>query len=311
MKTLRGLGPIVFATIMMMTTGATAAPTTPQGSRVSMTPPEGFAVASSFTGFQGPHASILIVEIPGAAFEAMRDGFTADALAKQGVTLESQEPVTDLPFKAHLFRGQQALKGMTIKKWLLLADGGGYTAIINVSSDAADPLSEARVRAALATVRLQAAPVGDPLAALPFSIRPAARFTRSQALGGRGLVLMQSPPPPDGPSGDPGLTVTLLAEQSFPPDQRQAFTEQGVRSLKALRIGAVHDSRPIKVGEVDGWELSADAVGTSDNRAVRVWIVTLFSPKASYMLLAMAAPDRFDAAVPDFRATIESFRPKL
>lgn len=51
-----------------------ADPITPPGSRISLEPPKGFVVATTFTGFQDQpdNASILLVEFPRGAFSQFR-----------------------------------------------------------------------------------------------------------------------------------------------------------------------------------------------------------------------------------------------
>src|SRR6188508_3826967 len=99
-----------------------AEPVTIPGTRVTLVPPDGFALAKDFAGVQGDKASVLIVEIPAATFEPMVAAISAGAMAKQGVEITSGDDFTGLPSRARVYRGRQSREGLQIDKWLLLID---------------------------------------------------------------------------------------------------------------------------------------------------------------------------------------------
>ena len=86
-----------------------ADPITPPGSRISLAPPKGFVVATTFSGFQDSanQASILLAEFPPVAFTQFRTGLTAEAMAKRGMRLLSTETIAGVPYEQITVRAEQ------------------------------------------------------------------------------------------------------------------------------------------------------------------------------------------------------------
>src|SRR5919109_732248 len=72
-----------------------AEPTFPAGSRLGLVPPAGLTAPSGFRGFldRDNNASILLIEMPSAAFAEIEKTMTAAALKKQGVVQEKRETI--------------------------------------------------------------------------------------------------------------------------------------------------------------------------------------------------------------------------
>ena len=288
--------------------GFAAEPVTIPGSRLALIPPEGFSLAKEFAGLQGDKASVLVVELPANTYDELAAAISSGAMAKQGVEITSGEDLTGLPFRARIYRGRQAAQGMEVDKWLMLADGGSTLTLINVSAvKGAAPVTDAQVREMFRSVRLSAAPAGDPVAALPFSVTPAARFSHKQTIGGLGLVLTSAPPSPEN-AGRPGLIITKAFEQAVPKAQWPQAVEAFRKSVQAIKIDNADEPKPTKVGDLEGLEFTA--TGSSSGEPRKILVVMLFGPASGYALIALASPELFDAALGDFRATMGSFRPK-
>jgi len=288
--------------------GFAAEPVTIPGSRLALIPPDGFSLAKEFAGLQGDKASVLVVELPANTYDELAAAISSGAMAKQGVEITSGEDLTGLPFRARIYRGRQAAQGMEVDKWLMLADGGSTLTLINVSAvKGAAPVTDAQVREMFRSVRLSAAPAGDPVAALPFSVTPAARFSHKQTIGGLGLVLTSEPPTPEN-AGRPGLIVTRAFEQAVPKAQWPQAVEAFRKSVQAIKIDKADEPKPAKAGNLEGLEFMA--TGSSSGEPRKILVVMLFAPASGYALIAMASPELFDAALGDFRATMGSFRLK-
>jgi hypothetical protein len=68
------------------------------------------------------------------------------------------------------------------------------------------------------------------------------------------------------------------------------------------------DPKPAKVDKLEGLEFMA--TGSSNGEPRKILVMMLFGPASGYAPIAMASPELFDAALGDFRATVESFRLK-
>jgi hypothetical protein len=287
--------------------GFAAEPVAIPGSRLALVPPDGFSLAKEFSGLQGDKASVLVVELPTGTYDELAAAISSGAMAKQGVEITASEDLTGLPFRARIYRGRQAAQGMEVDKWIMLADGGTTLTLINVSAVKGAPVTDPQVREMFRSARLSPAPVGDPVAALPFSVTPAARFSHKQTIGGLGLVLTSAPPSPEN-AGRPGVIITKAFEQPVPKAQWPQAVEAFRKSVQAIRIDKAEEPKPTKIGALEGLEFTA--TGSSNGEPRKVLVTMLFGPANGYALIAMASPELFDAALPDFRSTMGSFRPK-
>lgn len=287
---------------------------TPPGSRIGLEPPKGFVVATTFTGFldQPNNASILLAEFPPVAFPQFRNGFTAEAMAKHGMRLVSKEIIEGVPYEQITVRAEQRFGSQVIDKWLMAIDSPDVVGLVtfSVARPAPPQLSDAAIRAALASARINAATSLDPIAALPFSIQPTARFAYRKPLAGRGLLLKETPPPPEGQMDDVGFIVSLAADTTIASADQKNFGEQQFLVSKTITDKKILSSRPLTTGNTAGFEYLAEGKGAS-GRPLRYLVVALYPAGRPFVLLGMAPSERFDEALPEFRAMVESFRAKL
>ena len=182
-------------------------------------PPKGFVIATTFTGFldQPDNASILLAEFPPVAFNQFRNGFTADAMAKHGMRLLSNETIDGVPYEQITVRAEQRVGNQIFDKWLMTINGPDVVGMVTVSIAKPAPprLSDAVIRAALASVRINATASVDPRSppCRSRSSRQRASNTASPWPAGD-LLLKETPPPPEGQLDDVGFIVTLAGEDS-------------------------------------------------------------------------------------------------
>src|SRR5262249_28756972 len=153
-------------------------------------------------------------EMPPAAFEQIRQGFTAEAMALNGMRLVSAETIDGLPYDQTTVRAVQNNAGDLYDKWLMVFNAKTFTGMVSVSMPRATPpvIADSVIRTALASVRVSTEASVDPIAALPFSLTPAARFGYRTTLSGRSLILKETPPPPEGKLDDVGFLVALAGD---------------------------------------------------------------------------------------------------
>lgn len=293
---------------------AFADPVTPPGSRISLTPPKGFGVATTFTGFldQTNGASIMLVEFPPVAFKQISSGLNAEAIAKHGMRLVSRETIEGLPYEQVTARAEQRLNGQTFDKWMMTINGPDVVGMVTVTvpKPAPSQLSDAVIRAALASVRINATSAGDPIAALPFSIEPTARFKYRKPLAGRGILLKETPPPPEGQLDDVGFIITLAADMTVASADQKGFGEQQFLNSRTITDKTILSSKPITTPNASGFEFLAEGKQSS-GRPLRYLIVALYPAGHPFMLMGVAPAERFDEALPEFRAMVESFKSKM
>jgi hypothetical protein len=278
------------------------------GTRVTLVPPEGFALSKDFAGLQGDKASVMVIELPGAPYETLVAAISSGVMARQGVEITGGEELAGLPSKARTFKGRQVAQGADIDKWLLLVDGGPALVMLNVSAlKGMATVTDAQVQEMFRSVRVAAAPSGDPVAALPFAVTTLPRFSHQQVLGGAGLIIGSAPFTEEN-AGQPGLTIVRTFEQPIPKEQWNQAVTAFLQGMKAIAFDKADPPTPVKIGGLEGLQFIAN--GTAAGAPRKTLVTMLFTAKGGYTLIAMASPELFDGAEKDFRTMIESFRVK-
>ena len=141
------------------------------GTKCSLVPPDDFAPATNFTGFQHPDlgASIMISEMP-APYSEILDGFSAASLLSQGMTLIEQTTAELQQTNAVIFYVSQQGHGTTyFKQILLFGDSLKTILVIGVYPEASKGIEPA-IKTALLTAIYDPNQHTDPLAAAAFAI---------------------------------------------------------------------------------------------------------------------------------------------
>ena len=118
-----------------------AEPSYPPGSRIGLAPPAGLVPSKTFFGYEDLNNSvaIMMVALPPQAYADLDASVTADALKRQGVTMESREALPLPSGKAFLVVGRQEVDNIKVRKWILVASSPGLTGFVTVQMpEAAD-----------------------------------------------------------------------------------------------------------------------------------------------------------------------------
>jgi hypothetical protein len=285
----------------------------PPGSRIGLAPPPGFSAARTFAGFQNAaaNASILLAEFPAGKFDEIRRGINADALAQKGLRLVSTESIEGIAFETVAVRAEQHTGNMLFDKWMMFFDAKGLVGMVAVTIPKSSPpsLQDSLIRSALASVKVRLEPV-DAMAALPFTVESVARFKFRNPLAGRGLILKETPPPPEGRSDDVVFNIVLASDMPVAAADQKVFGAQQFLSMKSLSDQRIESAKPTEVAGIPGFEYLAQAKSATTGQPRRIIFVALYPAGRPFLLLGTAPPAKFDEVLPDFRAVIDSFRPK-
>src|SRR5499425_2015242 len=108
--------------------------TYPPGSRIGLAPPAGMVTSKIFFGYEDPNnnAAIILLALPAQAYADLDKSVTADALKRQGMTLDAREDVSLSIGKAFLVTGHQEIENNIVRKWILVAASSALTALVTV-----------------------------------------------------------------------------------------------------------------------------------------------------------------------------------
>lgn len=308
---MRAVLAVLFA--FALATGALAADAVfPRGSAIGLVPPPGMGEAQRFGGFEdrANQSSILLVEFPAEAFDDIASGFTDQALAAKGVSVETREDFA-IPgtTKAILATGTQQAPDGIVRKWVLLARGERVTALatVQVPEKAAVAYPDTAVRDALKTIAFRSA--DDQVKALPFSLNELSGFRVIRTPGGATALLTAGPKDVIDPSEQPYFVVSI--GPGVPrEDERPAFARRAMASVPGVRELRLERAEPLRISNQTGFEVIANAkdAKTGDDVKIIQWL--RFGPNAYMRMVGVTRADAFAEAYPRMRAIRDGIEPR-
>jgi hypothetical protein len=303
------LRPLIVLALALGTSPALAADATyPPGSRIGLTPPAGMVTSKSFFGYEDPdnNAAIILLALPAQAYPDLDKSVTADALKRQGVTLEAREDVPLAVGKAFLVTGHQ--ENNTVRKWILVAGSSALTALVTVQiPDAAKTLyPDAAIRAALTTLAIRdTVPVDEQLGLLPFKVGDLAGFRLGGVVPGRAMMLSDAPTDAPGPLDarmEPHIFVAISPGAPMQAADRDAFARDVFATVPNLRDIRITTSEPLRIGGQQGHQILADARDPSGTATLTVVQWLRFGGSAYLQMIGIARADAWKDAYPRFRS---------
>ena len=303
---------LILLALALGTSPALAADATyPPGSRIGLAPPPGMATSKSFFGYEDPDnsAAIILLALPAQAYPDLDKSVTADALKRQGVTLETREDVPLAVGKAFLVTGHQEVENNLVHKWILVAGSSALTALVTVQiPDAAKTVyPDAAIRAALATLAIRdTVPVDEQLGLLPFKVGDLAGFRLSGVVPGRALMLSDAPaadaPGPPDARMEPHIFVAISPGAPMQAADRDAFARDVFATVPNLRDIRITTSEPLRIGGQQGHQILADARDPTGTATLTVVQWLRFGGSAYLQMIGITRADAWKDAYPRFRS---------
>lgn len=270
-----------------------------QGS-IGMVPPPGMTEVAGVSGFEdrAAKASILLVEMPPAAFESIVATFASDALQQKGVTIEQRRDI-ELPggTKAVLLTGYQSVGTIALKKWIMLANGKDMAGIVTVQFPEAASVtySDAAVETALRSVTFRAPPSQEEmLGRLPFTIANLEGYRVLKVLGGSAVLLTKAPVETQDGEGHP-FFIAGVAMGDIREDDRDSLAKRAIATVPGVRNLQVERGGPLRIGGQAGFELIAKGEDARTGRPVKVAQWMRFGRTSYLRMIGVAPADSFDA----------------
>jgi hypothetical protein len=300
---------VVLALALGAPLGHAAEATYPPGSRIGLVPPGAMVPSKNFFGYEDPdnNVAIILVALPPQAYPDLETSVTADALKRQGLTLEAREAVALPSGQAFLVIGRQETEKAIVRKWILVASSPALTALVTVQiPDAARPLyPDAAIREALATVAVRVSvPMDEQLGLVPFKVGELAGFRIGGVLPGRAVVLSDGPanlPGSPDVTIEPHIVVAVAPGGPTQSGERDAFARDVFATVPNLKEIRVTTSESLRLGGQQGHQIIAtakDAAGTSPLTVVQ-WL--RFGSGAFLQMVGIARTEAWKGAYPRFR----------
>lgn len=286
---------------------AAAEPVFARDGTVGLVPPPGMVESGAIQGFEdrNAHASILIVEMPKAAYEDVRGGFGDEALAKNGVTIEKRRDVELAGgVKGLLLSGYQSVGAGAVKKWILLAAGANSTALVTAQlpDAAAGRYPDTAVEQALLSVVFRPPPsIDEQLAKLPFSVSALDGFRVVKVVGNSAALLTKGDSDALDGSGQPYFIVAI-GPGDVREDDRPSFARRAVSGVPGVRELRLERGGPLRIAGQPGFEIIASGEDAKTGKPVKIAQWLSFGRNAYVRMVGVAPAEGFDTSFTALRA---------
>lgn len=281
-------------------------------SRVTLDLPEGYQPSQQFSGFvnEGLGVSLVILELPGAAYEQVAQGMTAEALAAKGLRearnarLERAEPYVYI-------RAEQDSAGATFAKFLVAFRQGDVASLVT-----ANVLKTGLDRGAVAATDIERILASAAVAPVPAAAREVFALddlgpfkaagsilgtTRIYTLDGR-----MEPPAKDEPRASLIVAPSLDRRPVLDPE---AYSETLLTGLPGLGRPLIEERRRLDLAGFDATEIVATAKSTDGGSPVALYQVLVLGRAGGYVRLVGQAPlAERERLLPEFRRIARGLR---
>ncbi len=302
-----GLAALLLVSVPVL---AVATPQQAPNSRVVLDLPADYAPSPLFSGFQNEAAgvSFVILEAPYDEYDKMAQGFGANELKKRGIT--DVRPASIARSDPHIYmRGRQTSAAGTYEKFFVLFRTNDQTILVSVNVPAKSIEDGSIKPEDIATILASAKTTEKPAVRNLYALSYLGPFKEAGTLVGTSKVytldgrleperrgetrsaFMVAPSLDKRPVGEPDkLAVALLA--SLP-------------GYKEVKPG---EPQEIKIGDLEGVEVSATAVDEDDNTPVHLYQAMLLGKDGGYYrLIGIATTAEAPDLEPEFPKIARSF----
>lgn len=276
-----------------------AAPVFPGSSVIGLVPPQGMKPSGSFSGFEhSSGASIVLVDLPAEAYDALAGRFTPEGLRPSGFVMRGDGlPLSITGGEGMLARGYQEAHGVRFRKWIALLRGPAITGMVTVQVPEGEAgISDAAVEAALQTIAFgPAQSMDDQVAALPYAVGDLAGFRIVRGLLGNSLLLTDGPMNVD-PEGDqPMVVVAHSLGAAWTAGQELAFARKAAGEIAGLEEVAITGERQSQSASTAIVRLRGQATDVSNGQP-RLFAQTILFHGSDYIrVVAITPPEREEA----------------
>lgn len=290
---------------------AAATSTQAPNSRVVLDLPATYAPAKLYSGFEDENRgiSIVILEAPAAAYEAMANGFTPDRLATRGVVEARKHDLARAG--DHLYmRGKQRAPVGLYEKFFLLFPGDGLTVLVSVNVPAptlaADPAIAAEIEAILKSARTASTVTRSDL----FELSDRGSFKEAGTLVGTSKVFTRDGRlEPETPGEQRSVFIVAPSIDKRPVPEAEAFARRLIESVTGYTKLTVKPAESVTIDGIDGVRLTAEAEDTKTGRPFVLHQTFLpASGGGYYRMLGIAPADEADATLAEFDRLAAGFR---
>ena len=282
-------------------------------SRVTLDLPDGYKPTPQFSGFVDEQhgVSIVIVEMPAAAYEQVVKTMTAEALATKGV-LKAQAAKLKRPEPYIYMQATQSTDEGQYAKYLVAFRQDGATALVtaNVRKTALDQgeITEAAIEQILASAAI--APVAAPAREV-FALDYLGPFKAAGTLLGTTRAFTLDGRMEPSPSKEPrAILIVAPSLDRRPVPEPETYAEKLLDGLPGIKSPKIAERQLVKLAGLDAVEIVGTATDADSGKEISIYQAVLLSPGGGYFRIVGQMPiAERDRLLPEFRRIAKAFRP--
>lgn len=276
------------------------------GTKCSLIPPEGFTVATKFSGFQSVSkgASIMITELP-APYKEVISGFTADELKKRNMLLTSKEKISYNNSEAYLYHLSQIANGMNYLKQFFVFGDNKYTILIVGNYPESEKSIETEITTALLSTVYNSSQTIISSDEAKFSIDTTStgfRFVRN--ISGSLLYNFDGKIPSQTPFLVVGNSFSKISENNW-----KAYAIDRIKKYPDGQNNVIKDIKEVTIDSLNGYEIIAYGK-TNDDKQKLIYQTMLFDANGYYYSIYGEANDNLETVLESYKKVANTFKRK-
>jgi hypothetical protein len=276
------------------------------GTKCSLIPPEGFAIATNFSGFQNARsgASIMVTELP-APVQTISQSFTAGALKAKGMTLIDKQVIDFNGSKATFIKLSQPANGITYLKQILIFGDTKHTVLINGIYPEESKALEKTIKDALLSTIYNTSQNDNPLEAVTFIIDVrGTEFKLAKYMTGSLIYTTDGKIPTKKPSLIVGNSIAKVTSEN----QKQ-YCINRLKKLPGGELNVVKEINPITIDNLSGYEIVANGKN-KDSKHELIYQTIVFTGNDDYFIIIGKATEDLEFNLQIFKTITKTFRRK-
>jgi hypothetical protein len=295
-------------------TASLAEPVFPPGSRIGLVPPPGMSLSNAFQGFQDPAraAMLVVTELSAQTFAKIERDFAPEAMRAGGMEEILREQTVLSSGPALLVAARFTEKGSVMRKWALLAQAGGITAVVVavIPEGARDAYPDAALRAAFASIAIRAKLSADEMmGVLPYRLDDLGGFRLLRTNPDGTAVLTFGPNDTTLPVEQPYFLVAPRAAEMPPLSERDRFSQRVLMTFVNRPDLRIVTSEQIRIGGAPGHEIIAESIDERANDPLMI-VQWLRFDTGLVQMFGIARKDQWADVLPRMRALRDGFAPR-
>lgn len=280
------------------------------GSRVSLLPLPGFALAETFAGLASPelNASILVVELP-APFAETSGSLSAEGLDSQGIAAIGREETTIAGAPAVIVSFPQTEEGVEFRKWAAIFGNEIESVLLTASYPAElDGDIGAVMKGALLSAAWSPEAAGDPFESMPFTVAEPLGYKVATRLA-NSLLLTEGGVLPESGADAPVLLVGYARSPLTAADKKR-FAQDRLVATEGLKNPEGAKVEEVEIDGLPAVVIEAAAVDMTSETPIAFYQAILFGEKQHYVIQGSAPAEQAEALYLLCGNALKSFKRK-